>query len=544
MVTFARKPQTFQTQSEKQRHIANKLETNFDTKNNGKCSEIMQNNANPSKRRRLPEEINGPEALAKLELLVNIAKEKRLKAKKAVRALKQQKSTMTTAQEQCALEILEEQEMDLYRKFMEKNNFGKEKMDELAKKIEKEKEKEEREAISNMETEEPSTSGNNAAPTPPAPRTRGEKSKEGGGWLIARSNTKPKYRTIPTEQAPEKEQKKTKAQRPPPITTGRINPVEFNKALGDTTVNYKLKPGNRTQVICNTVEDHGKVMEILKTENPGGHSYTPKSLRKTVLVMKDIHQAVTVEEIKKELKEQTGLEVGVKRLTTPRSRNNNYELDIVLVTTDAENANTLRKVFSINYQIIRWENLKKKELIQCYNCQQFGHIANYCMNRYACVKCNKEHGPKECQRTKESEDQPFCTNCGELGHPASFGGCKVAIELREKVKENREKKKKSHEEMLWKRQMINNSVNNMVRPGLLYSQAAGGAPAQNPSPNPPMNTAHKDGNLRFLGDECKRLFNTDLFSLLEKAREFVPWYKQLKSIDAQREAYLNFVFSL
>ena len=92
--------------------------------------------------------------------------------------------------------------------------------------------------------------------------------------------------------------------------------------------------------------------------------------------------------------------------------------------------------------------------------------------------------------------------------------------------------------------MINNSVNNMVRPGLLYSQAAGGAPAQNPSPNPPMNTAHKDGNLRFLGDECKRLFNTDLFSLLEKAREFVPWYKQLKSIDAQREAYLNFVFSL
>ena len=90
-------------------------------------------------------------------------------------------------------------------------------------------------------------------------------------------------------------------------------------------------------------------------------------------------------------------------MTTPRLRNNNYELDIVLVTTNAEDANTLRKVFSINYQIIRWESLKKKELIQCYNCQQFGHIANWCMNKYTCVKCKRNTVPRNAKGPKNQK---------------------------------------------------------------------------------------------------------------------------------------------
>ncbi|XP_075150698.1 uncharacterized protein LOC142224797 [Haematobia irritans] len=40
-----------------------------------------------------------------------------------------------------------------------------------------------------------------------------------------------------------------------------------------------------------------------------------------------------------------------------------------------------------------------------------------------CVKCNLDHEPGECLRTKEDQTEPFCNNCGETGHPANWRGC-------------------------------------------------------------------------------------------------------------------------
>ena len=110
--------------------------------------------------------------------------------------------------------------------------------------------------------------------------------------------------------------------KPPSIMADKIKPKEFYAALAEkgVTVNYK-KAGNRIATKCRSSEDHTTVMELLRTEELGGHSYTPKDFKKTVMLMKDVHYTIPIEDNKTAIKEQTGLEVEAKRLETPRSKN-------------------------------------------------------------------------------------------------------------------------------------------------------------------------------------------------------------------------------
>jgi hypothetical protein len=48
--------------------------------------------------------------------------------------------------------------------------------------------------------------------------------------------------------------------------------------------------------------------------------------------------------------------------------------------------------------------------IQCFNCQQFGHMQSDCSKLRVCYKCGQQHENKE-----YTVDKPKCANCkGEL----------------------------------------------------------------------------------------------------------------------------------
>lgn len=459
----------------------------------------------------------------KLEALLKVAKAK----KSAAKAKKlQEKAKMSTATEQCEEEIIHEQKMDLVREFLEKSKMEGNEIKGLIDEHIAET------AVENeMETEESEPATVNEKGNDNQRRTWNSRQK------VTEMKRDKKEKKEVTAQKPKPIKK---ADKPPPITTKRIDPKEFDKDLGDTNVTYRLRKGDRITINCETPEDHGKVMALLREEKTGGHSHPPKALRKAVLIMKDIDMGFSVEEIKESIKEQSGLDVGVKRLVTPRSKNMGYTLDIALITTEEKNVNQLHKIFSIHNQIIKWERLIKKGLTQCFNCQQFGHVASYCMNEYRCVKCDKQHKPKECQRVKNETTKPYCWNCKKEGHPASWGGCPKAVELREKVEENRTKKEIMRAQVANKRAMIDRSLNTMVTPDIQFSELF----KEKKQARTPVEAASGEGDMSFLGNECRRLFDTDLFTLLKKAKQFVPMYRQLRTEEAQKAAYLDFVFSL
>jgi hypothetical protein len=76
----------------------------------------------------------------------------------------------------------------------------------------------------------------------------------------------------------------------------------------------------------------------------------------------------------------------------------------------------------VTIEVLRKSNL----ILQCKNCQAYGHTQKHCGKEVRCVKCIGKHHMKECKKPNQSH--PKCVNCGEA-HPANYRGCVVAKEL-------------------------------------------------------------------------------------------------------------------
>lgn len=78
------------------------------------------------------------------------------------------------------------------------------------------------------------------------------------------------------------------------------------------------------------------------------------------------------------------------------------------------------------------------DLLQCFNCCQYWHIAKVCKNKAACKKCGEEHHYKNCKK----ENPRNCTLCAHegrnmdgrfKGHTVTSGNCPVRIERMNEV---------------------------------------------------------------------------------------------------------------
>uniref|UniRef100_A0A1B0DM52 Pre-C2HC domain-containing protein n=1 Tax=Phlebotomus papatasi TaxID=29031 RepID=A0A1B0DM52_PHLPP len=73
----------------------------------------------------------------------------------------------------------------------------------------------------------------------------------------------------------------------------------------------------------------------------------------------------------------------------------------------------------------------KKEIVQCKNCQYFGHTKSYCNRKPKCVKCAGNHLTEACLKVR-NDGAAKCSNCNG-DHPASYRGCVVHKELQKKM---------------------------------------------------------------------------------------------------------------
>jgi hypothetical protein len=84
----------------------------------------------------------------------------------------------------------------------------------------------------------------------------------------------------------------------------------------------------------------------------------------------------------------------------------------------------IKEILSMRVTI---EALRRSKLIlQCKNCQAYGHTQKHCNKEARCVKCVGKHHTKECLKPEQSH--PKCVNCGEA-YPANYRGRVIAKEL-------------------------------------------------------------------------------------------------------------------
>lgn len=72
---------------------------------------------------------------------------------------------------------------------------------------------------------------------------------------------------------------------------------------------------------------------------------------------------------------------------------------------------------------------KKRDIVQCTRCQEYGHSKAYCFKPYNCVKYGDQHDTRECQKPKNTPAK--CALC-DGDHPANYKGCSVYKDLIQK----------------------------------------------------------------------------------------------------------------
>lgn len=191
--------------------------------------------------------------------------------------------------------------------------------------------------------------------------------------------------------------------------------------------------------------DYYKAKESLELVKACFYTFTPKKDKAFTILLKGLHHSYDPQDILSELQALNVEGLNFSKVThfkTKKSINENIPLSMFVVQLDATSIiHNLQKINRLCHHVVTWEKLKNSDIIQCKRCQRLGHVASNCNMKYRCVKCNEPHEPGQCEITPNSitdKSKIFCVNCKHFGHPASYRGCPVLLDLKKRAAEKKE----------------------------------------------------------------------------------------------------------
>ncbi|XP_017796809.1 PREDICTED: nucleic-acid-binding protein from mobile element jockey-like [Habropoda laboriosa] len=258
---------------------------------------------------------------------------------------------------------------------------------------------------------------------------------------------------------------KTNEDPPTTSTTVQAAPRKKPKFGNERDVPKQSNPSTKPPPIV-VYESFKLACNSLKTNKKEFFTYTPKQDKVTTILLKNLEGEFDPDTVLEHLKSKNIDNVVfkfVKKFTTQRSIKEGRNLPIYLVQISQESkVDNLTQIKTLLHSLVSWEKLIKRDRIQCKRCQRIGHVAFNCNLKYRCVKCNDPHNPGECPRTSMTDAQPYCANCKQFGHPASYRGCPKLVEIKQKIEDKKQQMKlaKENKEKL---------VNKLVRPNVSFS---------------------------------------------------------------------------
>lgn len=364
----------------------------------------------------------------------------------------------------------------------------------------------------------------------------------------------------PTKMSNKSTMNPAKAPGMPPIFcySGNIAEISrFCKSKG-LSVTFKNRNTKTTIISTGNREAFESIKNFLKARKIQFNSFTPHEDRKNLLLLKGIHHTYAAIEVEDELRIEGLPVIKVSHFIAKRAQGKTYNNFVVELSKTCDINEVYTKTLIMN-QRVHWERLKSDDIVQCRNCQRFGHVATNCGRQYVCVKCKEDHEPGQCQRKENTGLDVWCANCKKEGHPASFKGCPtLKVRLTEKNKMSAQKKAQQV--------FAAKSACLVTRPALSFAAMVKGGSSQKPTfsrsqqqqqkttpakvitpqattprsgPTKPTSTASTN-----LNTEVQRIFGSDLLTVIGKARSAVPSnYAQL-SEGEKSVALATFIFQI
>lgn len=234
---------------------------------------------------------------------------------------------------------------------------------------------------------------------------------------------------------PQAEVKTAKVKVPPIVVYGQVNDMKNLAKLQDSLkeeLTLKNKK-NKTIIYTKNLEDYAIVEEDIKKSKVQYHTYTKQTEKMVKLVIKGLNENADMESIKTELQKRDLKIIEVKQLLKKEEgKLEATKIPVFIVTFPAETPiKEIIKVRRLCYTVIHWEKFKNsREVLQCYNCQAFGHVSSNCHREPNCLKCAGDHNTRDCS-IKNKIENPKCVNCGG-DHVASDTCCPVYQFVRDK----------------------------------------------------------------------------------------------------------------
>lgn len=163
-------------------------------------------------------------------------------------------------------------------------------------------------------------------------------------------------------------------------------------------------------------------MEFLIKNKVEFYTYALANEKANKWVIKGLPPEITADEIIEQLSKFNIHVLKCVQLKQKKINSFPYLCPIYMISVSKSiNFNQVNNIKSINHVRISWEKYKNnKSVLQCLNCQKFGHSIANCFKKPKYVKCLGNHRTTECN--KEDDASPQCVNCGGP-HPANFAGC-------------------------------------------------------------------------------------------------------------------------
>jgi len=201
---------------------------------------------------------------------------------------------------------------------------------------------------------------------------------------------------------------------------GNQNQIKVQKLLANLVGTVKSINGTRAGNLIVECNDNQQYKTLLKTTHLGEwviKVYIPKSMSTSIGCIYNVPLDITEEDMKEVLKQQN-VSNCVRFSYYNKEKKERQPSTTVKLYFDIPE---LPMKISLGFRMYRTKVFVPKP-IQCFNCQQFGHMQSDCSKPKVCYKCGQQHEANECTATK-----PKCINC-KGDHQSNSNTCPKKIE--------------------------------------------------------------------------------------------------------------------
>lgn len=186
-----------------------------------------------------------------------------------------------------------------------------------------------------------------------------------------------------------------------------------NFFVKSTSKNIKIQSSNS--------DTYRSIIKYLKESKAEYHTFQAQEDKSFRIVVRNLHPTTPTVDIGIAIQE---IGYTVRSVTNVLHKTTKNKLPIFFV--DLEPAEINQDIFHLNSilntKVKIEEPYKRRDIIQCINCQEYGHSKTYCAHPSRCVRCNSNHSTSDCIKT--SDQPPVCVLCGGA-HTANYRGCQV-----------------------------------------------------------------------------------------------------------------------